>query len=117
MVLASTSMSYISANLDEHLSRLHLNPAPQHNSRPHRFDPLQSYLDILQEKRVVNFERATKTTHDFADDEACPICYETLDTKLPARRTVCGHTYCQDCIARWLAHNVRCPTCNYHLPG
>lgn len=99
-----------STNLEEQLSALHIHPA-----RRHRFDPLQSYLDILQDKRVVNFERATKMTHDFSGDDACPICYERLETKLPARKTVCGHTYCQECIARWLAHNVRCPNCNHHL--
>ncbi len=82
-----------------------------------RFDPLQCFIDILQDKRIVNFERATKTTRDFGDDDTCPICYDRLETKLPARKTVCGHTYCQECIARWLARNVSCPICNRHLAG
>lgn len=100
------------ANLGDQMSHLRL--AAPLRPRP-RFEPFQSYLDILRDKRAVNFERATQITRDFASDDACPICYERFEIKLPTRKTVCGHTYCQDCIARWLAHNVRCPTCNHHL--
>ncbi|KAI7881264.1 hypothetical protein K492DRAFT_206963 [Lichtheimia hyalospora FSU 10163] len=44
----------------------------------------------------------------------CPICIQPI-TK--ATSTPCGHTFCRQCIQRWLqqCQGVTCPCCNYKL--
>ncbi|XP_031573200.1 RING finger protein 151-like [Actinia tenebrosa] len=42
----------------------------------------------------------------------CPICHEIF--KEPMTCTA-GHTFCGECIQRWLERNNRCPADNTHL--
>jgi len=45
-------------------------------------------------------------------EEPCPICLEPLDTLRYKRRTVCGHTFCSECLCIWLEKKPVCPLCN-----
>lgn len=51
---------------------------------------------------------------DEYDAEICPICQEYIgDEDYPL--THCGHKFCPDCIAKWVAvksPNAKCPVCN-----
>lgn len=39
----------------------------------------------------------------------CTICQENIENKTQLQ---CGHTFCRDCIAKWLGEcDHRCPTC------
>ena len=39
----------------------------------------------------------------------CPICKDMLSEPFA---TVCGHTFCHDCISRHLESRQRCPCCS-----
>lgn len=41
-------------------------------------------------------------------DSPCPICFEGGN---PRRRLRCGHSYCFECIGKWLSTSSDCPTC------
>ena len=38
----------------------------------------------------------------------CPIC---MDNTYDIRKTICGHSYCSNCIEKWLKTNIKCPVC------
>jgi len=40
------------------------------------------------------------------DDLFCPICLDVLEDPVTA---LCGHTFCAQCIARWMAAESTCP--------
>lgn len=42
----------------------------------------------------------------------CNIC---LDTTNQPRKLICEHTYCDECISKWLSKNKTCPTCRIDL--
>ena len=43
----------------------------------------------------------------------CPICM--VDDPPRPRKTVCGHTFCSNCIVRWNEIKQTCPTCRTTL--
>jgi hypothetical protein len=48
----------------------------------------------------------------------CAICHEPF--QLPMNCKLCGNTYCQECIIKWLNQQLSCPSCrqigNHFLP-
>jgi hypothetical protein len=48
------------------------------------------------------------TTH-YPTGEECSICFNPL--KNPQKLEKCGHSYCTECISKWLYHNDTCPYC------
>ena len=43
-----------------------------------------------------------------SESNLCSICLEPPENM---RMTLCGHSYCSECIATWLGKNKRCPVC------
>ena len=44
----------------------------------------------------------------------CTICQE--ESQRPkVRELICGHSFCPDCIEKWLEKNVKCPVCMINL--
>jgi hypothetical protein len=41
-------------------------------------------------------------------DEECPCCLDVFEDPF---KTVCGHTFCRECIEDWLGHTPNCPMC------
>ena len=45
----------------------------------------------------------------------CPICYKNfLEDKMI--QTDCNHSFCIECITKWLSKNNTCPLCRSHIP-
>ena len=44
-----------------------------------------------------------------------PLCMEERSAAA-CETTVCGHTFCTRCLARWTATNKTCPLCRESLP-
>ncbi|VUZ39600.1 unnamed protein product [Hymenolepis diminuta] len=47
------------------------------------------------------------------DKELCPLCFEKRGPKLAILR--CNHTFCRDCMDRWLIQGSECPLCSLFL--
>jgi pSer/pThr/pTyr-binding forkhead associated (FHA) protein len=45
---------------------------------------------------------------ELEDEFVCTICQEVF---IEAATLPCSHTFCSDCINRWLSFHVRCPLC------
>jgi hypothetical protein len=51
---------------------------------------------------------------DSIDEELlCSICAKPLH--LPVCDPQCGHTFCQECIEKWLENSSHCPTCRQRV--
>lgn len=49
---------------------------------------------------------------DATDMETCPICLEKAEAVTSVRRlSACSHTFCSECIAKWLQTHKWCPVC------
>jgi Ring finger domain len=61
-----------------------------------------------------------KVFDDVANEETCPICFETLFTNSNYTITKCGHKFCTQCICKHVSlQNHSCPFCRdnlYHVP-
>ncbi|KAK7275673.1 hypothetical protein RIF29_16794 [Crotalaria pallida] len=55
--------------------------------------------------------------HEKDKDTKCPICMEEFKDGEQASKLPCNHTYCYECIHRWLNinNNKTCPVCRLHL--
>lgn len=47
----------------------------------------------------------------------CPICMDQFKVCDQAYRLPCTHTYCSECILRWLNSSKTCPVCRLQLNG
>ena len=56
-------------------------------------------LDAVTSK-IVNTDAAT----------FCPICQDSCGQR-DVRRTLCGHDFCEPCIAAWFERHKKCPVC------
>lgn len=45
------------------------------------------------------------------EEDTCPICFEKLSTIRYRRKTICGHTFCSDCLQEWFHKKKSCPLC------
>jgi hypothetical protein len=67
---------------------------------------------------VSNIEDVSKIINkDTLDDQTiCSICMENIkETRNMCRELICSHTYCDECISKWLSTSKRCPVCNVDL--
>ena len=46
------------------------------------------------------------------EDFECKLCYSLLFQPIT---TICGHTFCQECLERCLDHRIECPCCRTEL--
>jgi hypothetical protein len=95
----------------------------QYNDDP--YDDYEANMQLADligkvEVGVSDIERvSTKVHKDNVDDDAsCPICMENIK-QCPeiqsCRVTLCKHTYCDECISRWLKTSKQCPVCKVDL--
>ncbi|KAL5111730.1 RING finger and transmembrane domain-containing protein 2 [Taenia crassiceps] len=49
------------------------------------------------------------------DQELCNLCFEQRSRNLAILG--CSHTFCRDCMDRWLIYFNECPLCSHHLGG
>lgn len=45
------------------------------------------------------------------EEDTCPICFDKLSTIRYRRKTICGHTFCSECLQEWLHKKKSCPIC------
>lgn len=60
---------------------------------------------------VFNIEHYAPLNSD-ETNESCSICFEPMNTIRYRRKTICGHTFCSDCLQEWLHKKKSCPLCN-----
>lgn len=52
---------------------------------------------------------------DCENGTVCPICQDAINTPESRnevyRKTVCGHSFCDTCISKWLESSKKCPMC------
>ena len=46
-----------------------------------------------------------------SEDDICPICFDKLSIIRYRRKTICGHTFCSECIQEWFHKKRNCPMC------
>ncbi len=60
-----------------------------------------------------DLSRFVNLTEDQKNEMLCSICLAILKSPVD---TICGHTFCCDCINGWLnQYNESCPQCRHHL--
>jgi hypothetical protein len=59
----------------------------------------------------IDIETIAPLTEEILED-ACSICLEPLQTIRYKRKTICGHTFCSECLHEWIRKKTTCPMCN-----
>lgn len=56
---------------------------------------------------------------DLAEDaRECAVCYVTWsDGDQPVKMRPCGHTFCEECLGKWLQTHDTCPLCRAQIPN
>ncbi|XP_041930746.1 RING finger protein 4 [Alosa alosa] len=69
--------------------------------------------------RVLSSPHRNTSTRSKPGVVSCPICFDTYPEILHSGRvmvsTLCGHTFCSQCLRDSLAHAHTCPTCRKKL--
>lgn len=45
----------------------------------------------------------------------CPVCFENI--LVNPVETLCGHTFCKECLNSWLSRENSCPMCRKFNPS
>ena len=61
----------------------------------------------MASSKQVDYKYVNETQID--EELKCAICKQPL--QLPVSLLICHHTFCQECIGKWLIQNQSCPTC------
>jgi hypothetical protein len=63
---------------------------------------------------VTNLNRAAPLISIAEDsEETCPVCMDPLEQCIGGiRKTLCNHSFCHTCAARWFRNHKKCPICN-----
>ncbi|KKY29035.1 putative snf2 family helicase [Phaeomoniella chlamydospora] len=65
---------------------------------------------LLSQRRYLHHLKEESTSE--GTEHMCIICQSEFETGI---LTVCGHTFCKDCIQLWWAEHKTCPMCKKHL--
>ncbi|KAK7301331.1 hypothetical protein RJT34_12193 [Clitoria ternatea] len=84
-----------------------------HVSDADQGDCLQVSIDVTN---AISRGRISEL-HETAKLSNCPICMEDFKVGGQACRLPCNHTYCSECILRWLDNNKTCPICRFQCDG
>lgn len=68
---------------------------------------LSSRIGVV-EKGINNIENVTSIVSD-TEKINCPICQTECVSQV--RKTLCNHSFCDECISRWLSKSKKCPSC------
>lgn len=75
--------------------------------------PFDCLFNLKYDMRKTNVDDILKKKEKLEEDDLlCPICYEN---GIEFGETVCGHSFCMDCIKLWLRNNKCCPYCRMEL--
>jgi hypothetical protein len=71
----------------------------------------------MEEKSIISGRRKSgrhlnDTSGKSTDDATCKICLQIFRSPFV---TLCGHTFCRECITNHLSHNSKCPECDSDL--
>lgn len=59
-----------------------------------------------------NIQTVAPLSNDTVNEEdICPICFDKLHKIRYRRKTICGHTFCSECIQEWFHKKKCCPVC------
>jgi len=79
------------------------------NMTPEQIQQMKENADgIPRDKYTAVLPEDTKNSENLT----CCICKELLKC---STELVCGHVYCEDCIASWLEINDKCPMCKHEI--
>ena len=69
------------------------------------------FIFVHTPQPIFNIEYYAPLNTDETNDN-CSICFEPMNTIRYRRKTICGHTFCSDCLQEWLHKKKSCPLCN-----
>jgi DNA-directed RNA polymerase subunit K/omega len=93
----------------ENESRKRLRQEPVEDGTPENLKPLETKKARTEENDKDEIRLKLK---DIQNELSCPICTEWF---LRTTTLGCGHSFCGDCIDRWLHTNLSCPLCRAPL--
>ncbi|OCT63118.1 hypothetical protein XELAEV_18044214mg [Xenopus laevis] len=105
----------------------------------HSAEPVHVLSTCVQSFRIENYPsptctentkgQATAMSNEEGSKETpppppneCPVCYEQLQSPSSQRKLTCGHSFCHDCLVKYLLtakqegsvkKNIICPLCRY----
>jgi hypothetical protein len=75
----------------------------------YQFNSMLSDLMGNVEVGVSDIDRVSELITRPTEEVTCPICQDAVLG--PARRTLCGHMFCDACITPWFSSSKKCPMC------
>lgn len=84
------------------------------------YGSLQELCDMIGYHKVgiqdITTVSTIKDKTDLSEDDTCPICMDILHEKETIyTMNVCSHSYCKECIEKWVSENKTCPICKTDL--
>lgn len=73
---------------------------------------VQSMVRSSTQQQPFDIQTVAPISNDpVKEEDVCAICFENLSTIRYRRKTVCGHTFCSDCLQEWFHKKKNCPVC------
>jgi len=84
------------------------------HSSQERHELYPIYIQTIRSDDI-DMETIAPLTQEHIEDQLCSICLEPLETIRYRRKTLCGHTFCSECLHEWIRKKPTCPMCNGSL--
>uniref|UniRef100_A0A6C0CSL8 RING-type domain-containing protein n=1 Tax=viral metagenome TaxID=1070528 RepID=A0A6C0CSL8_9ZZZZ len=72
---------------------------------------IQSVVQSSTQQRFDIQAVAPISNDSIKEEDLCPICFDNLSTIRYRRKTICGHTFCSECLQEWFHKKKSCPVC------
>lgn len=75
-----------------------------------------SFPDIQEQVvQKIDIEKVAPLIDPGNCDHSCPICFDDLKDVKYVRKTLCGHSFCSECLREWFHKKPVCPLCQLDL--
>lgn len=79
------------------------------------YDDMLELCNAIGYHKVGIFDINTIASNVDSNEDTCPICLESYIEKEVYQTHKCKHSFCKECLSKWIEEHKTCPMCQQEL--